>query len=104
MKLDFCLLTKKKLTDGCYTRQANSFDIFATPARSSSQGGVALVFCQDRHNWEIEGLCAFWSNVLKAELVSGRYQWLVVGAYTSSSKTNSTTINEIGKALHQFRH
>lgn len=104
MNLDIILLTETKLVENRFTKSAEGFEIFALPAKNAFQGGVALAFTRENKNWDLEAFESFGHNVVKAELVSGRHRWLVIGAYIPPSKTSSVTINLLSATIHKFCH
>jgi endonuclease/exonuclease/phosphatase family metal-dependent hydrolase len=80
MNVDIGILTEAKLTDGIHMRQSSGYHVYATSARSHSQGGVALFF-HDSAQWQVESICRFGPNVISCQLVTGLRQIPVVGAY-----------------------
>jgi hypothetical protein len=79
--------------------------VFAPPAASANQGGVALFYRSNTGgNWSLEGIRAYGPNVVRATLVSGEERWLIVGAYIPPSETNGETIGFISTAANSSDH
>jgi hypothetical protein len=55
METDIAILTEAKLTDGIYARYYQGYQIMATEATSTHQGGVAVIW-RDRDSFDIESL------------------------------------------------
>jgi hypothetical protein len=71
MNVDVAVLTETKITDECYTRHSFGYEIRASKAPSSSQGGVA--FCwRDNEISQTEGIRFHGCNVVSCEVTSGK--------------------------------
>jgi exonuclease III len=96
MNVDIGILTETKLTNGIHTRQLSGYQVYATLARSHSQGGVALFF-RDSPQWQVESIRLFGPNVISCQLVTGQCRIPVVGAYIPPA--DESTLEFIRQAM-----
>jgi hypothetical protein len=80
MNVDIGILMETKLTDGIHTRQSSGYHVYATSARSHSQGGVVLFF-RNSALWQVESIRCFGPNVISCQLVMSQCRIPVMGAY-----------------------
>jgi hypothetical protein len=97
MNIDIAILTEAKITDECYTRHAFGYEIRASKAASSSQGGIAICW-RDSKVSQAEGIHFHGPNVVSCEVTSGQKRWLVIGAYIPPSETSNATVNRVQEA------
>jgi hypothetical protein len=71
----------------------------ATTAESVFQGGIALVYCPSAY-WTIETIKRYNPNIISLELVTGKYRFSCVGAYTPPG--DMTTIENITIAIERL--
>ena len=71
MHVDFGLVVETKFNHDKYTRDCCGYTVFATKAKSSSQGGVAFFYRSESDLWSIEGLRSHGPNVISCTIVSG---------------------------------
>jgi exonuclease III len=98
MGMDLGILTETKLVNGTYTREAEGYEVVATEAKSTHQGGVALFYRKTTENWVIEGTRSFGPNVIRTTLVSGKKRWIIIGAYIPPSEEDGQTLEFIQAA------
>ena len=96
MRVDIGVLTETKLHHDRYTKSYDDYTVVATVA-DRRKGGVAIVYRKSL-GWALESVQYFGQNVIRATLVSGQRQYLIVGAYVSPSETNGTTLAAITEA------
>jgi hypothetical protein len=72
--IDLCFLTETKITTDKYTKQRDEYTVVATTAKSTAQGGVALVYRQGSKDWHLEGTKSWGPNVIRTVLVEGDRQ------------------------------
>ncbi len=102
MGVDIAVLTETKLNHGRHTTFRFGYSVCASVARSSSQGGVAVVFNRfgDRFNMN---LFRVWGpDVASIALTSGRRKLMLVGVYispTAEKEVYEATIEGIYKAV-----
>ena len=96
MRLDWCLLTETKLTDGIYPRACKGYRVAASADGRSNQGGVALVY-KENEFYQVESIHHWGANVISFAVVSGVRRWHMVGAYVPPSDVS--TMREVFKAL-----
>jgi hypothetical protein len=99
MKMDFGFLTETKLTEGRHTRRGFGYIVEASKAKSTSQGGVAIFYKDEKNQgWHIEGVKAYGPNVIRAYLISGKTRRLLVGCYIPPGEEDGSTLNAIDAA------
>ena len=100
MKLDLDILMETKLMDGAYTRNSLGYQVTATNAPSTHQGGVAL-FYHELEYWQVESVVKHGPNVISFELlVSGQQHTPIIGGYIPPN--DMTTLPHINAALSHF--
>jgi exonuclease III len=97
MNIDIAILTETKITDECYTRHAFGYEVRASKAPSTSQGGVAICW-RDNEISQVEGIHFHGPNVVSCEITSGQKQWLLIGAYIPPTEMTNETVNSIHEA------
>jgi len=100
MNMDFGLFVETKLTHDKYTKDCCGYTVYATKAKSSFQGGVALFYRSESKLWSIEGLCSHGPNVLSCTIVSGDHRYSLIGAYIAPSETDGDTLQFLAEAVH----
>ena len=95
LNVDFGILTETKLTDGIYTRYSSGYNIDATSASSSAQGGVALFFRNSQY-FQVESVVKHGPNVMSFEFVTGfkRQPAFVMFTLMVLQQTNLPTITK----------
>ena len=96
-EIDICILTETKLC-GYHTIDSSGFSICATKVKNVNQGGVALIY-QRSNRYHIESPKRYGDNVIKAMIIHGGQRTTIVGIYIPPSETDSSTINELDKAM-----
>jgi exonuclease III len=97
MNVDVAILTETKITDECYTRHSFGYEIRASKAPSTSQGGVAICW-RDNELSQTEGIRFHGPNVLSCEITSGQKRWLLIGAYIPPNEVSNETVSFIQEA------
>jgi exonuclease III len=98
--IDICLLSETKLSDDKFTKAAFGYDVYATKAKSSSQGGVALAIKQARgKDWDTEDLQRYGPNVIGCTLVSGIKRTRVIGVYLPLQEADDASIESMVQAV-----
>jgi exonuclease III len=92
MRVDLGLFQETKLSHDKFTHQCCGYQVCATRAKSSSQGGVAL-FYRESKNWTIEGVHFYGPNVMCCTLVSGFDKWSIIGMYIPPSEVDGSTLS-----------
>ena len=103
MRVDLGLFTETKLSHDMFTHQCCGYQVYAMHAKSCSQGGVALFYC-DSQNWTIEGVHFYGPNVLRCTLVSGTDRWSLVGMYIPPSEEDGSTLSFFHEAVRSTNH
>lgn len=104
MHIDFGLFTETKLNHDMYTKDCCGYTVFATKAKSTSQGGVAFFYRTESDRWSIEGLRVHGPNVISCTVVSGGRYWSLIGAYIAPSETDGATLRSIAAAVSSCSH
>jgi Reverse transcriptase (RNA-dependent DNA polymerase) len=99
MELDLGIFTETKLVDGKHTTRSSGFEIIASKARNTHQGGVALFYRKSRR-FHVEGTRSFGPNVIKTTLVSGKRRWKIIGVYIPPSETDGSTLDHMQAAAN----
>jgi len=86
LNTDIAVLTEAKVTHNKHARQSHGYNVFASLAPSSQQGGVVLAWRSDPKHWILEGMRAISPNSVSATLVSGEKRWLLLGTYLSPNE------------------
>ena len=103
MRVDLGLFTETKLSHDKFTHQCCGYQVCATRAKSSSQGGVALFF-RDSQNWTVEGIRLYGPNVLSCVIVSGMDRWSLLGIYIPPSEEDGTTLSFLQQAIRDAQY
>jgi exonuclease III len=94
MGMDIVVLTETKIVDERYTCFSQGYEIHASKAISTSQGGVALAIRKDRgQTWDVEDLTVEWGNIIGCTLVSGQWQKWLIGVYLPPSQFGGGTLD-----------
>ena len=102
LNIDVAVLTETKLHNHLYTRQAFGYEVLASTAASSSQGGVALAVRVDRgSSWDVEDNKTYGPNVIACTWVSGMTRRRLIGVYIPPSEFNGATLNYLSEALEE---
>ena len=83
-KIDVCILTETKLS-GYHTVELSDFKIFATKVTNKNKGGVALLY-QKSENFHIKSPKCYGDSIVKATIVHGRQQTVILGIYIPPSE------------------
>jgi exonuclease III len=81
LNVDIAILTEVKLTDDRFTNYSHGYGVIATKAKSSAQGGLALV-SRSSEAWQLESFERHGPNVIGFELVTGNRRYSCVGVYS----------------------
>ena len=101
MGLDIAVLTETKLTHDRHTTFRFGYSVCASQARSSSQGGVALVFNRYDDRFDMSLFRRWGPDVVSIMMTSGNQLWLIVGVYippTTHKDIYEATLEDIYKA------
>jgi exonuclease III len=102
--LDVVVLTETKLHDDKFTKMSSGYEIFATHARSTSQGGVALAIRKERgKRWDAEQLQRHGPNVIAFTLVSGKRRTRIIGIYLPPGEADESSLNSTGQAIEEAK-
>lgn len=102
LNIDIAILTESKLTTDRYTHQRNGYKIFATTARSTSQGGIAVAFRQQDHRFLTTELKVWGHDTISLVITSGHLQRCLIGVYIPPSGDENIygkTLAELNKAI-----
>ena len=69
-----------------------SYMVFATHAKNTFQGGIALFYHTMNSLWWIEGNIAHGPNIISCVLISGNCHWKIIGTYIPPTETDGETI------------
>jgi hypothetical protein len=87
MGVGCAVLTKNKLTDAQYPKHVEGYHVIASKATSPQQGGIALLWTAGHQDFEVEAVKITSPNVLMIQLITGRVQFFVIGAYIPPADT-----------------
>jgi hypothetical protein len=87
MGVGCAVITKTKLTDARYPKHIEGYHVIALEATSPQQGGIALLWTAGHQDFEVEAVKIVSPNVLTFQLVTGRVQFFVIGAYIPPTDT-----------------
>jgi exonuclease III len=99
MRVDVGILTETKIDNDMYMWDCCDYTVFASHAKSNSQGGVALFYQTENNRWSIEGEMAHGPNVVSCVLISGDRRWNILGVYIPPSEDNGDTVNYLVEAV-----
>ena len=104
MQVDVAVLTETKLTNDKHTVFRNGYSVCTSKARSSLQGGVALVFNRSDPHFDMTLFRCWGPDVVSIQMTSGLKTWLIVGVYippTFKKEIYNATIEDLLKAAAQ---
>jgi exonuclease III len=102
MRIHFAVLTETKLSTDRYTRSAYGYMVFGTKTTNTNQGGIAIIFSNTSHYFQVEAQQRHGPNVISCILVTGRFQqYPIIGAYIPPG--NTTTISHISDSGRHFQ-
>jgi exonuclease III len=103
--LDVVVLTETKLHDDKFTKMSSGYEIFATRARSTSQGGAALVAIRKERGkrWDAEQLQWHGPNVIDFTLVSGKRHTRIIGIYLPPGEDDESSLNSMEQAIEEAK-
>ena len=87
------------MTDDKYTKSRFQYNIIATKACSTSQGGAALVYCNS-FSWHLEGVQCFDLNVIHAMLVENTAKQLFLVFIFCLWKKMDLPLNGLNRHVH----
>ena len=98
------VLTETKLINDKHTAFRDGYSVCASRARSSSQGGVALIFNRSDPRFDMTLFRCWGPDVVSIRMTSGLKTWLIVGVYippTFKKDIYNATIEDLLKAAAQ---
>ena len=101
MGIDVVALTETKLMHERHTTFHFGYSVCASQARSSSQGGVTLVFNRYNDHFDMSLFRCWGPDVVSIMMTSGTQLWMIVGVYippTTNKDIYEATLEDIYKA------
>jgi hypothetical protein len=99
MRVELGVFCETKLTNDMYPRECCGYSVFATQAKSHSQGGVALFYRSNASQWTIEGTRTHGPNVLSCSLVTGSRRFSLLCVYIPPSEDDGETLTYLEEAV-----
>ncbi len=75
------ILTKTKVTDDQYSKSLSGYRVLVSKAASPHQGGIGLIWREDRNGFEVEAVQPLTPNLMSFQLVTGNERFYVMGIY-----------------------
>ena len=100
--IDLAILTELRIPESkpIHTRSSQGYTVYATYTTRTNQGGIGLVYRQERIGWCIESIKRHGPNILSFHLILGNTVQPVIGAYLPPSTLDDLPF--LTEALDRF--